>query len=137
MGLERIATVTQGVRDVYETDLFAPLVATGARLAGVLPEDSPAATRALRVMAEHARAAAFLIMDGVLPGNEGRDYVLRRVIRRAVQQGVSIGLQKPFLAGLAEQVVDEMGAAYPQLIAARSEIERVVSRGGGPFPSHA
>jgi alanyl-tRNA synthetase len=78
-------------------------------------------------MAEHARAAAFLIMDGVLPGNEGRDYVLRRVIRRAVQQGVSIGLEKPFLAGLAGQVVDEMGAAYPQLVAARPEIERVVS----------
>jgi alanyl-tRNA synthetase len=127
MGLERIATVTQGVRDVYETDLFSALMASGSRLAGVLPEDSPVATRALRVMAEHARAAAFLIMDGVLPGNEGRDYVLRRVIRRAVQQGVSIGLEKPFLAGLAGQVVDEMGAAYPQLIAARSEIERVVS----------
>ena len=127
MGLERIATVTQGVRDVYETDLFATLMATGSRLAGVRPEDSPVATRALRVMAEHARAAAFLIMDGVLPGNEGRDYVLRRVIRRAVQQGVSIGLEKPFLAGLAGQVVDEMGAAYPQLVAARSEIERVVS----------
>jgi alanyl-tRNA synthetase len=127
MGLERIATVVQGVRDVYETDLFASLMSAGARLAGVRPDESPAATRALRVMAEHARAAAFLIMDGVLPGNEGRDYELRRVIRRAVQQGVSIGLEKPFLAGLAAQVVDEMGAAYPQLVAARPEIERVVA----------
>ncbi len=127
MGLERIATVTQGVRDVYETDLFTGLMETGSRLAGVKTGDSLAANRALRVMAEHARAAAFLIMDGILPGNDGRDYVLRRVIRRAVQQGVAIGFDKPFLATLADQVVDEMGAAYPQLVAARDEIERVVS----------
>ncbi len=127
MGLERIATVAQGVRDVYETDLFAGLVAAGSRLAGVAPGDSLVATRALRVMAEHARAAAFLIMDGILPGNDGRDYVLRRVIRRAVQQGVAIGLEKPFLATLADQVVDEMGAAYPQLASTRADIGRVIT----------
>ena len=77
-------------------------------------------------MAEHARGAAFLVMDGVLPGNEGRDYVLRRIIRRAVQQGVSIGVDEPFLAILADKVVDLMGEAYPQLAAARDEIVRVV-----------
>lgn len=126
MGLERIATVVQGVRDVYETDLFSGLMATGARLAGISPDDSPAALRALRVLAEHSRAAAFLIMDGILPGNDGRDYVLRRIIRRAVQQGVAIGLDKPFLASMAEQVVDEMGAAYPQLAAARADIARII-----------
>ncbi len=126
MGLERLATITQGAGDVYETDLFASLMATASRLADVRTDDSAAATRALRVMTEHARAAAFLVMDGVLPGNEGRDYVLRRIIRRAVQQGVSIGIDKPFLAALAGQVVDEMGAAYPQLVAARSEIDRAL-----------
>ncbi len=126
MGLERIASVTQGVSDVFQTDLFAGLMETGSRLSGVRATDSFAATRALRVMAEHARSSAFLIMDGILPGNDGRDYVLRRIIRRAVQQGVSIGLEKPFLATLAGQVVDEMGAAYPQLVAMRAEIERVV-----------
>jgi alanyl-tRNA synthetase len=127
MGLERITSIVQGVPGIYETDLFAGLIATGARLANIEPSDSMAALRALRVMAEHARAAAFLIMDGILPGNDGRDYVLRRVIRRAVQQGVAVGLDKPFLATLADQVVDEMGDAYPQLVASRGEIERVIT----------
>ena len=77
-------------------------------------------------MAEHARGAAFLVMDGVLPGNDGRDYVLRRIIRRAVQQGVAIGLERPFLATLAESVVAQMGAAYPRLVAARPDIVRAI-----------
>ncbi len=126
MGLERIAGVTQGVTNVFETDLFAPLVAKSAELAGVEPAASPAVTRALRTMAEHARGAAFLVMDGVLPGNDGRDYVLRRIIRRAVQQAVAIGVEKPFLATLTDVVVDLMGDAYPDLVAARLEIRRVV-----------
>ncbi len=126
MGIERIASITQGVATVFDTDLFAPLILRGAELAGVKPGASPAVTRALRTMAEHARGAAFLVMDGVLPGNDGRDYVLRRIIRRAVQQGVAIGVDKPFLAALAGEVVVMMGEAYPDLIAAREEIERVV-----------
>ena len=126
MGLERIAAVTQGVATVYGSDLFAPLIARGAELAGVDPQGSVAIVRALQTMAEHARGAAFLVMDGVLPGNEGRDYVLRRIIRRAVQQGVSIGVDEPFLAILAARVVDLMGDAYPQLVARRDEIRRVV-----------
>ena len=126
MGLERIAAVTQGVTNVFECDLFAPLVRAGAKLAGVEPAASPAVTRALRIMAEHARGAAFLVMDGILPGNDGRDYVLRRIIRRAVQQGVAIGIQEPFLATLADAVIEEMGAAYPALAAARPEIARVI-----------
>ncbi len=126
MGIERIAMITQGVTNVFDNDLFAPLVARGAELAGVEPSASPAVTRALRTMAEHARGAAFLVMDGVLPGNDGRDYVLRRIIRRAVQQGVAIGLERPFLATLAESVVEQMGDAYPQLLAARPDILRVI-----------
>jgi alanyl-tRNA synthetase len=126
MGLERIAAITQGVKSVFENDLFAPLVARGADLAGVKPSASPAVSRALRTMAEHARGAAFLVMDGVLPGNDGRDYVLRRIIRRAVQQGVGIGVEQPFLATLTDAVVDVMGAAYPQLVASRDDIAQVV-----------
>jgi alanyl-tRNA synthetase len=126
MGLERIAAITQGVTNVFESDLFAPLIRCGAELAGVQPAASPAVTRALRTMAEHARGAAFLVMDGVLPGNDGRGYVLRRIIRRAVQQGVTIGLERPFLAALAEEVIVRMGTAYPQLIGAGAEIKRVV-----------
>lgn len=126
MGIERIATITQGFTNVFECDLFAPLVEQGARLAGVDAEASTAVTRALRTMAEHARGAAFLVMDGVLPGNDGRDYVLRRIIRRAVQQGVAIGVREPFLATLAEGVIDAMGDAYPQLVAVRDEVARVI-----------
>jgi alanyl-tRNA synthetase len=126
MGLERIASISQGVTNVFETDLFKPLVEKGAELAGVRPAASPAVTRALRTMAEHARGASFLIMDGVLPGNDGRDYVLRRIIRRAVQQGVAIGVEKPFLATLTDAVVDVMGGAYPALVEAQPEIRRVV-----------
>ena len=126
MGLERIASITQGVTNVFETDLFRPLVLRGAELAGVTPGSSPAVTRALRTMAEHARGASFLIMDGVLPGNDGRDYVLRRIIRRAVQQAVAIGVDKPFLATLTDAVVDGMKVAYPGLVEARPEIRRVV-----------
>ena len=127
MGLERIASITQGVTNVFETDLFVPLVERGAELAGVTPGSSPAVTRALRTMAEHARGASFLIMDGVLPGNDGRDYVLRRIIRRAVQQAVAIGVDKPFLATLTDAVVDVMKVAYPGLVEARPEIRRVVN----------
>ena len=126
MGIERIAVITQGLTNIFDNDLFVPLIAKGAELAGVEPAASPAVTRALRTMAEHARGAAFLVMDGVLPGNDGRDYVLRRIIRRAVQQGVAIGLERPFLATLAESVVEQMSHAYPQLVAARPEIVRVI-----------
>ncbi|HQG03377.1 MAG TPA: alanine--tRNA ligase [Thermoleophilia bacterium] len=127
MGLERVAAVTQGVVTVFETDLFAPLVERGAALAGVDPQGADATVRALRTMAEHARGAAFLVMDGVLPSNEGRGYVLRRIVRRAVQQGVSIGIDEPFAAILTDTVVDIMGEAYPQLVAQRDEIRRVVN----------
>lgn len=126
MGLERIAAVTQGVVTVFENDAFRPLIEAGERLAGVDYNSSTTATRALRTMAEHARGAAFLIMDGVLPGNEGRDYVLRRIIRRAVQQGVAVGITEPFLATLCDLVVDQMGDAYPQLPRQRDTIRAVV-----------
>jgi alanyl-tRNA synthetase len=126
MGLERIAAITQSVPSVYESDAFQPLMALAEQLAGVGRDSSAVATRALRTMAEHARGAAFLVMDGVLPGNEGRDYVLRRVIRRAVQQGVGIGVEEPFLARLCGAVVDLMQEAYPQLATSAETIALVV-----------
>jgi alanyl-tRNA synthetase len=126
MGLERISSISQGVTNIFDTDLFKPLVERGAELAGVKPGSSPAVSRALRTMAEHARGASFLIMDGVLPGNDGRDYVLRRIIRRAVQQAVAIGVDKPVLSALTDAVVDLMGPAYPALVETRPEIRRVV-----------
>jgi alanyl-tRNA synthetase len=125
MGLERIAAVTQGVVSVYETDLFRPLIELGEQLSGVAHDSSEQARRALRTMAEHARGVAFMVVDGVSPGNEGRDYVLRRLIRRAVQQGVGIGLHEPFLAKLCERVVEMYQEAYPELAAARATILEV------------
>ena len=124
-GLERVAAITQGVTTVYEGDAFRPLVALGEELSGVACQSSPSAMRALRIMAEHARGIAFLIADGVLPGNEGRGYVLRRIIRRAVQQGVSIGLEKPFVSKLCEAAVELLGAPYPGLGAARDSIATI------------
>ena len=128
MGLERIAAVTQGVTSVYETDLFKPLIELAEELSGVRYAGSAEpAQRALRTMAEHARGVAFLVMDGVLPGNEGRDYVLRRLIRRAVQQGRSIGLDEPFLARLCDRTVEMLKDAYPELVTHRDKILRVAS----------
>ena len=125
LGLERTTAIVQGVPTVYESDAFRPLVELGEELSGVAYESSPSATRALRVMAEHARGIAFLIADGVLPSNEGRGYVLRRIIRRAVQQGVSMGLQKPFVSQLCAAAVELLGAPYPVLGAAREPIAAV------------
>jgi alanyl-tRNA synthetase len=127
MGLERVTAIHQGVTTVYETDAFRALIALGEELSGQTYGSSDPVTRALRTMAEHARGIAFLIMDGVLPGNEGRDYVLRRIIRRAVQQGVSIGLDEPFLARLCDLVIDIMAEAYPPLLAAREAILEIVA----------
>ena len=125
LGLERIAAVHQGVATVYETDLFRPLLDLGEELSGRNYGESTATRRALRTMAEHARGVAFLVMDGVLPGNEGRDYVLRRIVRRAVQQGVAIGIERPFLARLSERVTETLSEPYPELVAARATIAAV------------
>jgi alanyl-tRNA synthetase len=125
LGLERMAAITQGTPTVYESDVFKPLIELGAELSSVKYESFPASTRALRTIAEHARGVAFLVADGVLPGNEGRDYVLRRIIRRAVQQGVSIGMQAPFVATMSLKVVDLLGSAYPELVASRAAIAAI------------
>ena len=122
MGLERIAAVMQGVHSNYEIDLFRRLIAAAARVTNTTDLQSTS----LRVIADHIRAAAFLIVDGVLPGNEGRGYVLRRIIRRALRHGHELGVSQPFFHLLVEPLVKEMGAAYPELREGRLHVERVL-----------
>jgi alanyl-tRNA synthetase len=122
MGLERLAAVMQGVHSNYEIDLFANLI----RAAAAITHTSDLADKSLRVIADHIRACSFLIADGVIPGNEGRSYVLRRIIRRAIRHGYKLGVEEPFFYKLVKNVETEMGAAYPELGKARSHVERVL-----------
>jgi len=123
-GLERVAAIQQDVPSVFETDQFRPLVELGEQLSGRrYGEDFPT-TKALRVLADHSRAMSFLIADGVVPSNEDRGYILRRVMRRAIQQGRSIGIESPFLGRFADRVIEVMGSAYPELPAERASIHR-------------
>ena len=126
MGLERLAAVKQGVYWNYDTDGFQRIIRTMTDLAGVPYGGSAESDVALRVIADHARASAFLVADGVMPSNEGRGYVLRRIMRRAIRFGVKLGLKEPFLWRAADSVVDEMGEAYAELQQRRSFIEEVV-----------
>jgi alanyl-tRNA synthetase len=114
-GLERIAAVVQGKRSNYDTDLFVPLLARAAELSGKVYGKDDADDASMRVIADHARATAFLISDGVQPSNEGRGYVLRRIMRRAIRHGSRLGLEEPFLHEVVKVVVAEMSAAYPEL----------------------
>ena len=127
MGLERLTAVVQGVGSVYETDLFVPLIDRVAKLAGKPFGRDADTDRALRAVAEHSRAASFLIADGVVPGNEGRGYVLRRVMRRAIRFAKRLDISDPFLAPMATHVIDQMGNVYPELIAAKDHILLTVS----------
>ncbi|HEX7080770.1 MAG TPA: alanine--tRNA ligase [Gammaproteobacteria bacterium] len=122
MGLERIAAVMQGVHSNYEIDLFVRLIEAAAAATGTRDLES----KSLRVIADHIRACSFLIADGVLPGNEGRGYVLRRIIRRAVRHGYKLGQDRPFFHSLVTAVEREMGEAYPELVARRAHVERVL-----------
>ena len=118
MGLERIAAVLQHVHSNYEIDLFTALIAAVARQLGTADTED----KSLRVIADHLRSTAFLVADGVLPGNEGRGYVLRRIIRRAIRHGNKLGANAPFFAALVPELVAQMGEAYPQLVAQQSAI---------------
>lgn len=126
MGLERLTAMMQGVHSIYDTDLYQTIIERAGQLAGVRYGDDPDTDRALRVIADHSRAATFLISDGVLPGNEGRSYVLRRVLRRAIRFGRRLGLDKPFLSEMASVVIRQFGADYNNLIERRTQIERVL-----------
>jgi alanyl-tRNA synthetase len=124
MGLERISAVLQGVHSVYEIDLFQKLIASAAALTGT--RDLKASS--LRVIADHIRSCTFLIIDGVLPSNEGRGYVLRRIIRRAIRHGYKLGMEQPFFHKLVAVLEREMGAAYPELARGRAHAERVLEQ---------
>ncbi len=126
MGLERVAAVCQGVHSNYESDLFTPIIHAVAEKAGVEYKKDEEIDTALQVIADHSRAAAFLIPDQVLPSNEGRGYVLRRLIRRAFRFGRLIGLTEPFLHQTVNTVVDEMGHAFPELEEHRDFMTKVV-----------
>jgi alanyl-tRNA synthetase len=115
LGLNRMAAILQGKETIFETDQFAPLVSLGEELSGRSYGDDFATDRALRVLADHSRAMTFLVADGVVPSNEDRGYVLRRVMRRAIRQGRSLGLETGFLDRYAELVTELMGAEYPGL----------------------
>jgi len=122
MGLERIAAVMQGVHSNYDIDLFKNLIRAAAELAGT----RDLASSSLRVIADHIRACTFLIVDGVLPSNEGRGYVLRRIIRRAIRHGYKLGIQETFFYKLVSVLEKEMGGAYPELVRGRAQAERVL-----------
>ncbi|TVQ86204.1 MAG: alanine--tRNA ligase [Deltaproteobacteria bacterium] len=125
-GLERLAAVMQGVFSNYDADVFQGLIGKGAELSGKPYGDEPEVDVALRVIADHARATTFLVSDGVMPSNEGRGYVLRRVMRRAIRFGVKIGLDRPFLHQMCARVVADFGSAYPELRERVAFIEEVV-----------
>jgi alanyl-tRNA synthetase len=127
-GLERLASVIQGVPTNYDTDLFRGILERAQEVSGVSRGDDPEKDVSLNVVADHARAVTFLIGDGVLPANEGRGYVLRRILRRAARHGVLLGLEDPFLFRVADAVIDEMAPAYPDLSERRAYITDRVRR---------
>ncbi|RNB86266.1 alanine--tRNA ligase [Brevibacillus panacihumi] len=126
MGLERMASVIQGVDNNYETDLLFPLIEKTSEISGVKYKTSPDLDVALKVIADHARTVVFAIGDGALPANEGRGYVIRRLLRRAVRMGKKLGVEKPFLYSLTETVGTMMGEFYPEVVEKRAFIEKVI-----------
>lgn len=127
MGLERITAVLQGVTSNYATDLFLPILSFTSALSGQPYGQDPDLDTSIRVIADHTRASAFLVCDGVLPSNEGRGYVLRRIIRRASRHGKLLGIAGAFLHRVAQQVIEEMGGTYPELRSRHDFIARVIA----------
>jgi alanyl-tRNA synthetase len=128
MGLERIAAVLQGKRSNYDTDLFVPILEAAARRAGLRYGADPSADTSLRVIADHVRALCFLVADGIVPANDKRGYVLRRVLRRAIRHGRKLGVTEPFLHEISPVVLERLGEAYPELLSAKDAILEVGRR---------
>jgi alanyl-tRNA synthetase len=124
MGLERIAAVMQKVHSNYEIDLFQDLIKAATRITGI----QDLSNNSLKVIADHIRACAFLVTDGVIPGNEGRGYVLRRIIRRAIRHGYRLGQKQPFFYQLVEDLTKTMGQAYPELVTAKQHVTAVLKQ---------
>ncbi len=127
MGLERVAAVMQGKGTNYDSDLFTTVMEAISQVSGVPYGASPKSDTALKVIADHARATTFLVADGVLPSNEGRGYVLRRIMRRAIRYGRSLGLVRPFMSAITAAVARQMAGAYPHLAGAGELLDKVVT----------
>ena len=134
MGLERISAVLQGTHDNYETDLMRALIAEVAELTNIDAAGPQKASH--RVIADHLRAAVFLTADGVLPSNEGRGYVLRRIMRRAMRHAQLLGAKDPLMHRLVPVLVREMGRAYPEIVRAESLASETLAAGGDPLPAN-
>lgn len=126
MGLERMAAIMQGVQSNYDTDVMRDLVRVGETLSGKAYHSAPAVDLSLRIIADHSRSVSFMIADGILPSNEGRGYVLRRLLRRAVLHGHKLGIQGPFLSNYVAKIVELMGDVYPEIVDNRELVERVM-----------
>ncbi len=133
MGLERVAQLLQGVKSNYDIDLFQKIIAAAAELAKNAYGKNPQHDTALRVVADHLRASTFLIADGIVPSNEGRGYVLRKIMRRAIRYGRDLGLREPFMFKLVHVLVEEMGAAYPELRENEKSISDTIAREEATF----
>ena len=128
MGLERITMVCQGVASTFETDLLKPILDKVSEMSGVPYKKSEKTDVSLRIITDHARCVTFLISDGVIPGNEGRSYVLRMILRRALRHGKILGMELPFLHKLVDVVVENYGEAYPDLIKNKEKIKDVIKK---------
>ncbi len=128
MGLERITMVCQGVASTFETDLLKPILDKVSEMSGVPYKKSEKTDISLRIITDHARCVTFLISDGVIPGNEGRSYVLRMILRRALRHGKILGMELPFLYKLVDVVVDNYGEAYPELVKNKAKIVDVIKK---------
>lgn len=127
MGMERVTAVTLGLESTYDTDLFQPIIRAAERIANVKYGTDWDTEYALRVLADHARAMTFLVLDGVIPGNVGREYVLRRITRRAIRYGRRLGVDRPFLSEMAHSVVERMAEHYPELPREAARIKQVLA----------
>ncbi len=134
MGLERVAAVLQGVHDNYETDTFKALIEASIELTG---NNSPDMAASHRIIADHLRTSGFLVADGVLPANEGRGYVLRRIMRRAMRHAHLLGASQPLMHRLVPALVTEMGAAYPGAVPGAAADRSNARAGGDSFPPDA
>ena len=126
MGLERITMVCQGVASTFETDLLKPIMDKVSEMCGVPYKKSEKTDISLRIITDHARCVTFLISDGVIPGNEGRNYVLRMILRRALRHGKILGMELPFLYKLVDVIIKNYGEAYPELVANKDKIKNVI-----------
>src|SRR5262249_4413314 len=127
MGLERATVVKLGLKSIYDTDLFQPILHAAGRIAGVDYGRDAGTDYALRVLADHSRAMTFLALDGVVPGTGGREHVLRRISRRAIRYGRRLGIERPFLSDLVDAVVERMGPHYLELVRDAARVKQVLS----------